>query len=345
MSDSVETWRPADPPRPLGSLLRIVLATIGEGLRCVARRLASGPLHDGWSFSLELFVSVQRGAWGLIASEGVVNWRHAIEGLVTPKTPGARRSASAEGGIAGDEFLPTEGVPAEAEGCLILYLHGGAYIFGSSDTHAPILGELARRTRLRVFAPDYRLAPEYPQPAAEEDALAAYRGLIERGVSPQQIVIAGDSAGGNLALVTLLRLRAAGDPLPAAAVLICPWTDLSCSGKSFESNAAFDYISLEAARLAASEYLGDTDPKDPAVSPLYADLAGLPPLLIQAGGAETLRDQIVKFGERASAAGVDTQLSVYENMIHDWQMFSFIPQAGHALAEIAVFVDERTRVE
>jgi acetyl esterase/lipase len=189
----------------------------------------------------------------------------------------------------------------------------------------------------RALSLDYRLAPEHPLPAACEDACAAYRALLAGGVDPSHVILAGDSAGGNLVLVTLLALRAAGDPLPAGAVLICPWVDLSCSGESFHSNARYDYLSKEVCELAAGHYVGDRDTRHPEASPLYADLTGLPPLLVQAGGAEVLVDQVRDFAQRARAAGVEIQLSVYDHMIHDWHFFAFLPETARANEEIGAF--------
>jgi len=332
VSDAAAGWRPPPRPTPYGALVVLVLAGIASFFKMLVRRLTSGPTRASWSFATETFAAVQRGTWSAVPRVGSVAFRDAAEALIPSKPGQALRSQGVVGGIAGDWFTPHE--PC---GPVLLYLHGGGYVMGSASTHLALLDGIAIRTSWRVFAPDYRLAPEHPRPAAEEDALATYRGLLAEGISPSQIVVAGDSAGGNLTNVLLLRLRDAGEPLPAGAVLICPWADLSCSGDSFRTNADADYIVLETAQLAAADYLAGHDPADPAVSPLYADLSGLPPLLIQGGSAETLRDQILQLAARAEQHGTETRLSIYEDMVHDWHMYGIEPHSGDALDEIAEF--------
>ena len=222
---------------------------------------------------------------------------------------------------------------------MLLYFHGGGFCFGSIRTHGLLAGALARAARARTFAAEYRLAPEHTAPAAHEDALAAYRHLLAEGIAPEQIVLAGDSAGGTLVLGTLLALRDAGGPMPAAGIVISPWVDLSCSGASFKSNARFDFVGETHCRLAAVSYLGAVDPRRSDVSPLYADLHGLPPLLIQAGGAEVLVDQIRAFAARARAAGVDVTLSVYDDMVHVWHLMRDVtPHGQRAIDEAGAFV-------
>jgi acetyl esterase/lipase len=226
---------------------------------------------------------------------------------------------------------------------VLLYFHGGGFCFGSFRTHGVLAGALARAAGARTFAAEYRLAPEHTAPAAHEDALAAYRHLLAQGIAPQQIVLAGDSAGGTLVLGTLLALRDAGGPLPAAGIAISPWVDLSCSGASFQGNARCDFVGERHCRLAAVSYLGGVDPRRPDVSPLFADLHGLPPLLVQAGGAEVLVDQIRAFAGRAREAGVACTLSVYDDMVHVWHLLrSATPHAQRAIDEAGAFV--RTHV-
>lgn len=316
----------------------MILRLLGAGLlavfRVLVRRPFRGPKRAAWSWGLEIYAEVQRATWALMPAVGVVPWRHAVEALLVMPPRGVTRRSVDAGGVASEWFEPPD--PAEP---VVLYLHGGGYVFGSPDTHAPLLAELATSTRFRILAPDYRLAPEHPKPAALEDTLAAYRFLRGLGVRSDSIVIAGDSAGGNLALVTLLALREAGEPLPAAAVLICPWVDLGCSGDSFETNAPFDFITKEVGHLAAGHYLAGADPSDPSASPLFADLSGLPPLLIHVGGAEVLLDQVVAFAERARSEGVETELSVFDDMVHVWHLLSWlrVRKARRANEEIAAF--------
>jgi acetyl esterase/lipase len=202
-----------------------------------------------------------------------------------------------------------------------------------------LIGALARAARARTLAFDYRLAPEHPAPAAIEDALAAYRHLLAQQVPPERIVLCGDSAGGTLVLNTLLALRDAGQPLPAAGVTLSPWVDLSCSGDSFRTNAAFDFVGEVHCRMAAASYLAGADARSPQRSPLFADLRGLPPLLIHLGEAEVLRDQVLAFDARLEQAAVQRELAVYPDMVHVWHMMtSATPDAQRAIDEVGAFV-------
>ncbi len=238
------------------------------------------------------------------------------------------------------------GVPAEwittddsSEQRVVLYLHGGGYISGSPQTHRSVIGEIARATGARVLAPDYRLAPEAPYPAALEDAWTVYWWLLQQGVRPEQLVVAGDSAGGGLTIALLVALRDAGLPLPAGAVCLSPWFDLALASESIHRNAASDYLNPQIIRSAAYMYLADRDPRTPLASPLYADLHGLPPLLLQAGTAEMLLDDSKRFARRASAAGVQVEIELWENMVHVWHfLFLIEPQARQAIQRIGCFV-------
>ncbi|MDF1798681.1 MAG: alpha/beta hydrolase [Planctomycetota bacterium] len=271
---------------------------------------------------------------------GVVRWRRASEALCPLKTDGlAPRFVEAT-----HESNPVRGAWLEPQGAgpgVMLYFHGGGFVFGSLKTHGELIGSLARSANARTFALEYRLAPEHPAPAAIDDAVSAYAFLLGEGISPAHLVLAGDSAGGNLVLATLLALRDRGLPLPAAGVALSPWVDLGCSGVSFEGNAAFDFVGEEHCRLAARHYLDGVDAGRPDVSPLFADLTGLPPLLIHAGGAEVLVDQIRGFASRAQGAGVDVTLAVYEDMVHVWHMLRAVtPEAQRAVDEVGEFVRE-----
>lgn len=336
-SDTLAGWRPSPAPRELGTRLRMLGTIVLAALRASLRRLLRGPLREAWGFRFELLAETQRATWSLMPKVGVVRWRYASQ-MFRLEAEGVSRRTVDAGGVLAEWFEPPD-----PDGPTVLYLHGGGFVLGSPETHARLIAELAVACGSRVLAIDYRLAPEHPSPAALEDALAAYRALLASGVKPQDVIVSGDSAGGNLALITLLALRRAGEPLPAGAALICPWVDLGDSGASFQTNARFDYISDGVGKLAAGHYLNGADPSDPEVSPLYADLAGLPPLLVQAGEAETLLDQVGDFAARARTAGVDTQLSVYDDMIHDWHLFSFlVPEARRAIEEIAEFARKTT---
>lgn len=222
---------------------------------------------------------------------------------------------------------------------VLLYLHGGGYFACSAETHRPITAFFARHG-FRVFAPNYRLAPENPFPAAVEDAAAVYRGLLPEEGSRQGIVVAGDSAGGALALSLMLALRATGSPLPAAAAVFSPWTDLAATGESVRTNARRCAIFHgPAIAPTARLYLGGADPRNPLASPLYADLSGLPPLLIHVGANETLRDDSTRLAEKARGAAVAVELKVWPVVPHVWQLApDKIPEARQSLRESAEFL-------
>ncbi len=228
---------------------------------------------------------------------------------------------------------------------VILYLHGGGYVIGSIRSHRELASRLSRAAGARVLLIDYRLAPEHPHPAAVEDATAAYRWLLSQGIAPARIVVAGDSAGGGLTIATLVALRDAGQPLPAAGVCLSPWVDLEGIGDSMTSKASVDpMVQADGLRKMAQCYLGSNDPRTPLAAPLYAELSGLPPLLIQVGSAETLLDDSTRITERARKAGVDVKLEIWDDMIHVWQAFGpMLPEARQAIDVIGRFVQERAR--
>jgi monoterpene epsilon-lactone hydrolase len=238
------------------------------------------------------------------------------------------------------------GVPADwvtAPGALkervIYYLHGGGYAMGSIKTHREMVSRLSRAACARVLFIDYRLAPESPFPAAVQDATAAYRWLLSTGVNPDNVVIAGESAGGGLAVSTLIALRNMGDPLPSAAISLSPWVDMEAFGESMTTKAEVDpLVSRESILMYAKAYLGNTDPRTPLAAPLYADLSGLPPLLVQVGTAEVLLDDATRLVEMAKSAGVDVILERYEGMIHMWHFYPMLPEGQQAIQRIAEFV-------
>ena len=222
----------------------------------------------------------------------------------------------------------------------ILYFHGGAYIAFTAKSYRAITSRLAVWSGTRLFALDYRLAPEHPFPAALDDAVAAYRALIAAGTPAGGIVVAGDSAGGGLALALLVALRDAGDALPAAAVLMSPWTDLAATGQSLIDNNERDALFFGSwIAPTARHYLGDTPATDPLASPVYADLTGLPPLLVQVSDTEVLLDDSRRVVENARRAGVQATLRVWPGLPHVWQFFAtLLPEGRAALREAADFV-------
>lgn len=222
----------------------------------------------------------------------------------------------------------------------LLYLHGGGYTACSPRTHRELAGRIGRATRVRVYVPDYRLAPEHPFPAALDDARAAYDFMREQsGLSHQALAVAGDSAGGGLALALLLSLRDEGAALPACACLMSPWTDLAVTGASIGTMAHEDPVcAVDHIRATAGLYAGKHDVRNPAVSPLYGDFTGLPPLLIQVGTRELILDDSTRVAERARAAGVDVTLEVEEGAIHVWQALSHVPEALAATDRVSSFI-------
>lgn len=231
-------------------------------------------------------------------------------------------------------------VPESEASRFVLYLHGGGYVVGSIRTHRDLAQRIARAARARVLLIDYRLAPEHPHPAAVEDATQAYRWMLDQGIPPSRIAIAGDSAGGGLTVATLVALRDAGVALPAAAVLLSPWVDLEGLGESMRTKAEVDpMVQREPLLRMAAMYLAGQDPRTPLAAPLYADLHGLPPLLIQVGTAETLLDDSLRLADKARAAGVAVTLEPWEDMIHVWQAFAaLLPEGQQAIDRIGNFV-------
>ena len=235
------------------------------------------------------------------------------------------------------EWITTPGVVAKR---VICYLHGGGYVMGSINTHREMVSRLSRAASARVLILDYRLAPENPFPAAVDDSTAAYRWLLSVGVDPARLVIAGESAGGGLTVATLVALRDAGESLPRAGICLSPWVDLECLGESMVTKAEIDpVLTRDSTLMWAKAYLGDTDPRTPLASPLYADLTGLPPLLIQVGTAECLFDDATRLADRARAAGVDVVLEPWDDMIHMWHSFAAIlPEGQQAIDRIGEFI-------
>jgi acetyl esterase/lipase len=262
--------------------------------------------------------------------------RETMSAIKHKVPPGVNAIDEPVGGVPGEWMEPELGKPAGT----LLYLHGGGYIACSPQTHRPITGGFARRG-FEVFAPDYRLAPEHPFPAAIEDAVRAYRGLLAKDIAPERIVIGGDSAGGGLALATLLSLRDAGETMPAGAVLFSPWTDLAGTGETLKTNTDRDAMFYgDGVTAATGPYLNGADPHDPLASPLYADLSGLPPMIIHAGTYEVLLDDSRRLAERARAVGVEVVLQTWPVVPHVWQLFR-MPEATQSLDAAATFLKAR----
>jgi monoterpene epsilon-lactone hydrolase len=242
----------------------------------------------------------------------------------------------AAGGVRAEWVVP----PGASEGRALLYLHGGGYVICSPDTHREMVAHLARASGCRVLLLDYRLAPEFPFPAAVEDAVAAYRWLLAQGYPARGLAVAGDSAGGGLTVAALVAFRYLGLPMPGAAVCFSPWTDLACTGETLASKASEDpIVSRPLLEQLAETYLAGADPRSPLASPLYADLRGLPPLLVQVGTAETLLDDSRRLADRCREVGVEVSLEEWEGMPHVWHFFVFfLPEAQQAIARAGQFL-------
>jgi acetyl esterase/lipase len=264
--------------------------------------------------------------------------RRALMGSGAPPPEGTQVEPADANGVPA-EWVVAAGVSA---GPVLLYFHGGAYHLGSPARLRGLLALLSAAAQTRVLSVGYRLAPEHPFPAAFEDALTAYRWLIASGTPARQVVIGGDSSGGGLTLAALVALRDAGEPLPGAAVVISPWTDLDMGSESLRSRAAVDVmLTPDGVREAADWYLAGQDPRRPYASPLYADLHGLPPILIQAGDAEIIRDDSTRFAAAAQAAGVEVTLEIWPEMPHVWHAFAgLLPEADEAVERIGRWLRE-----
>lgn len=261
---------------------------------------------------------------------------NAALGMRSPR--GLNVEPARPGGIPGKRVTPVA-----AGDHHILYLHGGAYISGGSRSHVPIAGQLANAAGATAWLIDYRLAPEFPYPAAVDDALAAYRGLLDMKIPAAKIAIAGDSAGGGLSLATTLAIRDAGLPLPAALALLSPWTDLTLSGESMQSKIAVDpMLGPLWLEWAAGMYAEGTLRTAPGVSPLFADLGGFPPLLVHVGSDEVLLDDSTFLARRAADAGVDVTLRVFDGLWHVFQaQAGMIDEADESVREIGNFIRAR----
>jgi epsilon-lactone hydrolase len=265
----------------------------------------------------------QRRAWEASAAQAVL-------------PPGVQVEETSIAGV------PAEWVRGSEEAGVLLFLHGGGFTTGSCITHRELAARLALASGLAALVLDYRLAPEHPFPAAPDDAAAAYRSLLARGWVPGQVAFGGDSAGACVALSALLRLKADGVAMPAAAALLSPWLDLSLRGESLHTRAASDpLVSRADLAVAARHYLAGADPDDPMASPLFGDLHDLPPLLLQVGGDEVLLSDAERLAERATAAGVPNRLRVWPAMWHVWHGWAAVlPEGQDAIAEAGAFLRE-----
>jgi epsilon-lactone hydrolase len=275
-----------------------------------------GPSWPRWPFRFELLVELMRIHSRWLATLSPVAARRAAEALTRPAPPGVELRDESLGGVPCTWFTP-----AQAERGTLLFVHGGAFVFGSARQAKGTIGELALRLRRQVVAPDYRLAPEHPCPAAVQDVSRVYRVLLERGVAPETISIAGESAGANIVLAALQALRDARAPLPDSCVLLSPAVDLSGCSPSWSANRGIDFGDPSDVLRYHLMYAGGLSLSDPRVSPLHGSLAGLPRCLVVAGSVELFADDARAFVAKARSAGVDAKLLLGEDMVHAYASF------------------------
>lgn len=273
---------------------------------------------------------------------GVAELREVYDqaGLSVPVPEGVAIEPASAGGVPGIWAKPA----GARDGAAMLYLHGGGYIIGSTNSHRHMVAAIAKAAAVNVLALDYRLGPESAFPAALEDAIAGYQHLLGLGIPASQLTIGGDSAGGGLTIAVLLALRDRSIPLPAAAVCLSPWVDLTATAGTYTTKAAVDPIcNLKQITDMANGYLQGQDAKAPYASPLFADLQGLPPLLVHVGTEEVLLDDSLQFTGRARQAGVNVTLEVWDEMIHVWHFFfAALREGREAIEGIGKFVRART---
>jgi monoterpene epsilon-lactone hydrolase len=277
---------------------------------------------------------------GLDLQADVPTLRATFNELMTriPVPDDVQQNPTTIGGVGAIE-VTARGADVDADG-VILYFHGGVYVIGTAAATVPLVGDLARRTGTRAITLEYRLAPEHPYPAAVADAQDAYEGLLEQGVEAGQIALAGESAGGGLAVATVLALRDADIPLPSCAFLMSPYADLTLSGDSIADREAVDRtLTPQGLRLRIPDYVAGADASDPLISPVFADLTGLPPLLIQVGSNEILLSDALRLAERAAMADVTVTLDVTDSVPHVFQAFAaMLDEADAALDRASTFL-------
>jgi acetyl esterase/lipase len=313
------------------------LGSVGRELaRTTLRRLRNGPAQPNWPWLYELASSVLQMATREHEAFAVA-WVRGQKSPVPLRLRSKLRLEMSElAGVKVDLYHPR---PSRGDEPTLLYIHGGGYVTCSPASQRDGIPRFAYATGARTVAPYYRLAPEHPFPAALEDVLTVYRALLRQGVSPERLFVAGDSAGAGLSLAMMLRLRDEGTPLPRAAVLVSPWVDLTLLREAMLGLAPHDYLGPENLVRFAREYAGMRPLTDPLISPVFADLSGLPPLLVTSGGAELMLDQHRRFVARARAAGVEVKHEVEPGMLHAFPCFAgILPQGRAALASIGAFV-------
>ena len=307
-----------------------------------AKRRAFGPARPTWSEELEAIVTVMR--YG--ANVSVLLPLSVQRAIIDPKRPDSDvvKATKITEGKLGSVRAVSFSRAESADDRVILYLHGGGYSVGSARSHRDLIARLCASAGTPVIALEYRLAPEHPVPAQLEDALEAYRALRAQGYEASAIALAGESAGAGLCMSLLLSLRASGEDMPSSAVLISPWVDLEAKGRSFAENARYDFVQRKAMEAYARRFVPKSKLRDPLASPVHAEAHDLPPVLIQVGEVETLRDDGIVLAERIVAAGGQAELEVVPDMVHAFHVFApFLPEAQAAIERAAAFIRTRLR--
>lgn len=321
-------------------MIRYALASLAE---TTWRRLRGNPIADSWPFRFEWMWGVIRKSFEAGRGAPPKKIRRAQENIAREPEYDVTRIETRVGEVDCEWFWDDpagSGEPSPGSGAVV-YLHGGGYFFGSTRTHADLLARLTRRTGLPVLGVNYRLCPEHTLEDAVDDVVAVFADLHDAGWQPGQLVLAGDSAGGGLAVSSSVALRDRGRPLPAALALMSPWVDLRGEADSHRINSDTDYMTGDMIERIADVVLDERAPDDPVASPVFADLHNLPPTLIHAGGAEVLRDDSQLLAERMREAGVEVTLEIWPEMVHVFHNFSsMLPQGDAALGELADYLTE-----
>lgn len=320
----------------IGFRIRCIATLLWSGVYVAIRRLFRGPLLPSWSLLFEASTRYQKAIYKAVYDRPYIEeGRELIDALVV-QVPSLEkvRMEQVDSPIAGTWVRP-EASPREG---VILYLHGAYAFFAAADKG--FTADIAVETGLNVFALDYRLTPEHPFPAQLEDALGAYDWLVESGYQPKDITLMGTSAGGNLCLSLSLKIRDSGRPAPKLVVCLSPWTDIGNSGQSIDSNEPFDTIDRSMLEIGARWFLGEGRPTDPQISPINADLRGLPLMYLQAGRREIFFDMIHAFYEKAKSQGASIELDVWESMNHVFQGYGDqLPEAVEAMGRLAEVIN------
>lgn len=318
--------------------VRSLIALYWSLLYVSIRRLILGPLLPNWSWAFEASIHfIKHQTVTAFDMSNHAEGREYENSLVfTSPATSKIKIESVNEPVKGHWYLPK----SETKEITVLYLHGGGYAY-YSKAHENLISLVTLAAESQTFALDYRLIPEHPFPAQLDDALAAYQWLLEKGIKPKRLIVIGDSAGGNLTLALLLTLRDSKLPLPALGICIAPWTDVENSGNSLKANESFDWVEKRMPIQWAEWLCKNTNARNPIVSPINADLQGLPPIYIQAGDAEILYDMIQSFYEKAQTQGVNVKLDVWRHMNHDFQAFGeLMPESKEALKRIGQVIKE-----